>query len=300
MPSAEMEKYMAILTQDLPPPDAKFAEHRAFYDTLSIHFPALAEVSSELVNLGGVRTLRYTPPDADPERTVLYFHGGGYCIGSERSHGMIVSQLAKSARCSVLFPLYRLAPEHRFPAAVEDCYQVWHALVDGGVNPAKVGFAGDSAGGALTVIVMQLARDKGLAVPACGVSISPWVDMAGIGTWRAGDPLRDAFLHPDELALFASTFANQTDWQNPLVSPLHGQFHDLPPLLIQVSASELLYQDAVSLADQFTKAGIPVTLQIADAGTPHVWHHMTPLVPEALASLEQAGAFLVKHTTKIS
>ncbi len=296
MPSIAMQEQIEQLTQAILPPDAGFAERRAAYDSLSTLFPAVSSVRQEIIDLGGVKTIRYLPPNADLDRAVLYFHGGGYCIGSELSHAMIVTQLAISAGCPVLFPLYRLAPEDRFPAAPEDCYRAWRAVIESGLNPAKTGFAGDSAGGALAVIVMQMARDNGTHLPACGVAISPWVDMEGTESWRSGDPLRDAFLHPAELALFVETFINESDWRNPLAAPLHGQFHDLPPFLIQTSASELLYRDAMRLVDSLTEAGVEITLQVAESGTPHVWHHMTPLVPESLKSLEQAGKFLAEQT----
>lgn len=296
MISPQMQEQIAVLTQSVTPLDATWPERRASYDALGEVYPALAEVAREETMLGGVPAVRFVPPGVDEDRAILYFHGGGYCIGSTASHAMIVTRLARAAGCPLYFPLYRLAPEHRFPVPVEDCLAAWQGLIDLGVDPARVAFAGDSAGGGLCFSIMQMARDKGITLPACAVAISPWSDMEGEGTWRAGDPQRDAFLLPQELQLFVDDFLDGRNLRHPMAAPMYGAMNGLPPVLIQVSASELLYDDAVRLAAGIEKAGGSVEMQVAEEGTPHVWHHMVPDVPESVEAIEAAGAFAARHT----
>ena len=165
-----------------------------------------------------------------------------------------------------------------------------------GADPERVGFAGDSAGGGLVFSVSQAARDRGMALPKCCVALSPWTDMEGTGTWRAGDPERDVFLSPGELEMLVDGFLAGADRRDPLAAPIFGSFEGLPPFLIQASRSELLYDDAVRLAGALERANNPPLLELAEEGTPHVWHHMVPDVPEAVRSLGNAGAY-VRHLT---
>jgi monoterpene epsilon-lactone hydrolase len=297
MISPQMQEQIAILTQSVTPLEATWPERRAAYDALSDVYPALPDVVRDEIELGGVPTVRFTPPGVDGARAILYFHGGGYCIGSTRSHAMIVTRLAKAAGCTLYFPLYRLAPEHDFPVPVEDCFSAWQGLLATGMAPERVAFCGDSAGGGLCFSIMQMARDRGVALPACAAAISPWSDMEGQGTWRAGDPTRDAFLLPQELELFVEGFIGGSNLRHPLAAPMYGAMDRLPPVLIQVSASELLYDDAVRLAAGIEASGGSVETQVAEAGTPHVWHHMVPDVPESVEAIETAGAFMARHTT---
>ena len=293
MLSEPMKANLALLREGALPADATWRERREAYDSLIEAFPALPAVAREDAQFGGVSGFRYMPPGGDETRAIVYFHGGGYCIGSEKSHEMIVTRLAAGAGCPVWFPLYRLAPEHRFPTPVEDCIAAWRGFAQAGLDPARIGFAGDSAGGGLTFIVAQAARDRGAALPGCCVAVSPWTDMEGEGTWREGDPERDAFLTPGELdALIDGFLDGDANRRDPLASPIHGEFHGLPPFMIQASRSELLYDDAMRLAKALEDAGNPPVLELAEEGTPHVWHHMAPDVPEAVAAIDSAAAFL--------
>lgn len=296
MTSPQMQEQITVLSQSVTPLEATWPERRAAYDALGEVYPALDDVVRDEIELGGVPSVRFTPPGVDEDRAILYFHGGGYCIGSTASHGMIVTRLAKAAGCPLYFPLYRLAPEHRFPVPVEDCFTAWQGLLDRGLAPERVAFAGDSAGGGLCFSILQMARERAVALPACAVAISPWSDMEGEGTWNAGDPERDAFLLPQELQLFVDGFLGDMNLRHPMAAPMYGAFERLPPVLIQVSASELLYDDAIRLAAGIESAGGSVEMQVAEEGTPHVWHHMVPEVPESVEAIEAAGAFAARHT----
>lgn len=297
MISPQMKEQIAVLTQSVTPLEATWPERRAAYDALGEVYPALEDVQREEVDLGGVPAVRFVPPGVDSERAILYFHGGGYCIGSTRSHAMIVTRLARAAGCALYFPLYRMAPEHRFPVPVEDCLAAWQGLLAQGMAAERVAFSGDSAGGGLCFSIMQMARERGIAVPGCAAALSPWSDMEGEGTWRSGDPARDAFLLPQELELFVEGFLGGMNLRHPMAAPMYGPLGRLPPVLIQVSASELLYDDAVRLAAGIEAAGGRVEMQVSEEGTPHVWHHMVPVVPESVEAIEAAGAFIARHTT---
>jgi monoterpene epsilon-lactone hydrolase len=297
MPSQEMFDKVALLTEGSLPASATWQQRRESYDSLVEVFPAMDDVESTKVVAGGVPGLRFAAADSDPDRAVVYFHGGGYCIGSERSHAMIVTRLVHAAGCPVWFPLYRLAPEHPFPVPAEDCIAFWEGMLNDGADPERTGFAGDSAGGGLVFIVAQQAAERGLRLPSSCVAISPWTDMEGEGTWLAGDPERDAFLKPGELEMFVQGYLGGANRRHPLAAPVFGEFAGLPPFLIQASATELLYDDAIRLAAALERAGNPAELDIVEPGIPHVWHHMVPDVPEALTSIRKAGAFIKQHSS---
>ncbi len=297
MISKQMNAKLSLLAEGSLPADATWQEHRQAYDSLGEVFPALPGVRREDAACGGIKGFRYVPPGADETRAIVYFHGGGYCIGSHKSHEMIITTLASMAGCPLWFPLYRLAPEHAFPVPVEDCIAAWQGFAELTTQPGRVGFAGDSAGGGLVFSVAQAARDRGMALPGVCVALSPWTDMEGTGTWRAGDPRRDAFLSAEELDMFVDGFLAGTDRRDPLAAPVFGSFAGLPPFLIQASRSELLYDDAVRLAGALERAGNPPLLELAEEGTPHVWHHMVPDVPEAVRSLGNAAAYMRHLTT---
>ncbi|MEM7122654.1 MAG: alpha/beta hydrolase [Pseudomonadota bacterium] len=294
MPSAELERYKKILAEAVLPEDATMAERRASYDELGDAFPGDETVAAERAALGGVPGWRFDPPNADPERAILYFHGGGYAMGSTKSHIMIVTRLAAAAGCRLHFPEYRLAPEHLFPAAIDDCVEAYRALSQEVGESVRIAVAGDSAGGGLVFAVMLRLRDEGLPLPACAVAISPWCDMEGQGTWRAGDPNRDVFLSVEELEAFVETYLNGENLRHPHVAPHYGDLSGLPPVLIQVGDTELLLDDSHALANGMTTAGGTVVLEIEE-GAPHVWHHLAPEVPEANAALTRAGAFITQH-----
>ena len=291
MPSPEMERATRILSEAVLPAEPTMDERREAYDKLSTIFPAAESVAQQEAHLGGVPGLRLAAADAAGDKAILYFHGGGYAMGSIESHGMIVSRLAAASGLPLHFPLYRLAPEHPFPAAIEDCVRAYRGLLDQGLAPEAIAFAGDSAGGGLTVATMLEARDAGLPLPACGYAISPWVDMEGDGTWRAGDPDRDAFLTITELEVFIAAYLGGDNLRHPWVAPVFGELAGLPPILIQASRQELLWDDTRRLAEALEAAGVTVRLE-TETEAPHVWHHMAPMVPEAVAAIDAGGAFL--------
>jgi monoterpene epsilon-lactone hydrolase len=293
MPSPEMQKVIDSLWQRRADrasgPARSLAETRESYAPVGQLRPLPVDIATEHVDADGVPAYWLTAPEAGPERVLMYVHGGGFQLGSLRSHGPLAAHLGRSTGRRVFFPEYRLAPEHPFPAAADDVLAAWRWLVTAaGVDPATVLIAGDSAGGGLALTLMQALRDAGAALPAGAVLISPFLDLTASGaslTERAGlDPIFTA----DTIRSFAAVYLNGADPRDLAASPLLGSQAGLPPLLIQVGGAELLLSDSERLAKAATEAGVSVTLQIAEA-LPHVYHGAldTPEVTEATGEIAE-------------
>jgi epsilon-lactone hydrolase len=279
---------------DAAEPAPTLAESRASFDTREELYPLPGDVLVTEADADGVLAYWLTAPGTDAGRVLLYLHGGGYRNGSVRSHAELASRLGRASGMRVLLAEYRLAPEHPFPAAVEDALTVWRWLRTAqGLSAAALAVAGDSAGGGLAVALMTALRDGGEDLPAAAVLISPWADLSGSGasmTERIDD---DPNLTPDLLRDLAATYLAGADPRTPLASPLFARLDGLPPLLIQVGTAELLLSDAEGLAKSAFAAGVDVTLHVAE-GLPHVYPGMLG-TPEATEATDQAGAFLREH-----
>jgi epsilon-lactone hydrolase len=244
--------------------------------------------------LGGRPALEVTVQDHSSEGVLLYLHGGGFTVGSPQVLAALTAQLARRAGVRVVSLDYRLAPEHPFPAAVDDVRAAYRELLDEGVAPDRLAVAGDSAGGNLTLAALVGARDAGLPQPAAAVVFSPWVDMSLSGdTIRTHEQLDPIF---DRAALehYVQYYVGAGDRRNPLASPLFGRLDGLAPLLVQVGGHEVLLDDAVRLAGRVAADGGQVTLQVW-AGVPHVFQHHVGLLPEAASALDDAAAFLGRY-----
>jgi epsilon-lactone hydrolase len=234
--------------------------------------------------IAGLRAEVVSDPGADAERTVVHFHGGGYCVGSALMARSWAAHLSAQAGCRVVLPEYRLAPEHPYPAALQDARAVLAAL-SRQAGPGSVVVSGDSAGGGLALALILALRDEGRELPAGGVLLSPWLDL---GRDRRADPdlvRRDVVLTPAWLDACARAYAAPTAWADPLVSPLRAAHAGLPPLLIQAAISELLAPDAGLLAASASAAGVDVTY----TGWPGLWHDFA-LSPGLLAAADDALA----------
>ena len=264
--------------------------------TVFIRYPATCW--STEVTAGGVPAHWLAAPGTDAGRVLLFLHGGGYELGSVRSDGELAARLGRASGMRVLFPEYRLAPEHRFPAAVDDVLAAWRWLRAGqGLGAASMAVAGDSAGGGLAVALLVATRDAGQALPAAAALMSPTVDLTGSGasmTERAG---QDPVSTPAMLAQFASDYLAGADPATPLASPLFASLAGLPPLLIQVGTADLLLSDSERLAAAAAHAGVDVTLEIGQ-GLPHVYQLLLG-TPEAAQATEQIGKFLRASTSEL-
>ena len=230
-------------------------------------------------------------PEADAGRVVLYLHGGGYIYGSIGSYRGWAARLSRLARARVLLLDYRLAPEHPFPAAVDDSLAAYRWLLAEGVAPARLSIGGESAGGGLTVATLLALRDAGEPLPACSVCISPWVDLALTGesmqTRAAVDPLVDR----PGLEDMATKYLHGADPRTPLASPLFGELAGLPPLLVQVGDCEVLLDDAVQLAERAEAAGVEVIYECYD-GMTHNFPLFGDILPDGARAAERIGGFI--------
>ena len=230
---------------------------------------------------------------AHSDRSILYFHGGGYFFCSVESHQAVCAYLSRVASASVCSVDYRLAPEHVFPAAVDDAL-AWYQELLKTIPAGKIIFAGDSAGGGLAMACMLAARKAGLALPAAAILFSPWVDLACEGASMQTQAHADVMFTPDSLPKAAALYLQGTPAKTELASPLYADLLGLPPLQIFASRHEILLDDATRLHERALAAGVSSTLVLAN-GLPHVWPTMVNL-PEARASLRQAAEFIKQHT----
>ena len=273
------------------PKAADLAEMRRGIDVRGLANKLAEDVTVESVNAAGVKAEWTGTSNAIANRAILYVHGGGYVIGSLDSHRHAVAEMGRAAAVRVLALDYRLAPEHPFPAPVEDTVAGYRYLLAQGFSPAHIALAGDSAGGGLVVAAMLAIRDAGLPQPACGWAISPWIDMESTGASITGKAGEDPTVQKAGLDFMATTYLGGGDMKNPLASPLHADFTGLAPLLIQVGAAETLLDDATRLAGLAGAAHVAVTLEIWPEMI-HVWHVMHPVLAAGRKAIANGGAFV--------
>lgn len=234
-------------------------------------------------------------PAGGAARTVLYLHGGGYIFGSPRTHRALTHRLALSAGANVFAPSYRLAPEHKCPAAIDDALAAYDWLVAGGAEPSKIVIGGDSAGGGLALATLLALKERGGPVPAGAVLFSPWTDLTGGGETMTANAGSDAMFQRETIMGGAALYCGGLDAKDPRVSPLYGDLRGLPPLLVFASTSEMLFSDAVRLVEKAKAAGVSVRFEPRE-GLVHVWPLFHPLMPEARETLDLAGAFIRENT----
>jgi epsilon-lactone hydrolase len=281
----------------LPPAESlTIAERRAQYERAEKVFPTPAEVKVERVTAPSAPAEWLRPPSATPGRVVLYLHGGGYVIGSPRSHRHLAAAIAAAARSSALLLEYRCAPEAPFPAAVDDAVAAYRWLLDQGVSAGGIVIAGDSAGGGLTVAALLALRDARLPLPAAGVCISPWVDLTCSGASYATKAASDPIVKRAGVDEMARAYLGTADRSTPLASPLFADLRGLPPLLIQVGSEEVLLDDSIQLAERAKAAGVDTTLEVWDQMI-HVWHWFLPMLDEAGEAVAAIGRFAASRTT---
>ena len=249
------------------------------------------DVKVEPVTANGVRAEWSSTPGAIDDAALLYLHGGGYVIGSLDSHRHLVAEAGRAAGCWALAVDYRLAPEHPFPAAVEDAVAGYRYLLGRGLKPNRIAIAGDSAGGGLVVSAMVAIRDAGLPQPGCGWCISPWVDMEAAGETMTSRSTADPMVQKAGILDMARLYLNGADPRSALASPIYADLKGLAPLLIQVGAAETLLDDALALAKAAGAADVYVDLQIWPEMI-HVWHLFHPELKAGIRAIDSGGAFV--------
>jgi len=250
-----------------------------------------ASTQTTRVNAGGVKADRITRPASRPDRNILHLHGGAFLIGSPSMYRHITWRLASATRARVLSIDYRLAPEHPFPAALEDAVAAYRSLIADGADPRQIAVIGDSAGGGLAFAMLQKLRDDGMPLPAAAVVLSPWTDLALEGRSVKLHADADPVVNVRELAKAADYYLAGADPRARYASPLYGDPAGLPPTLIQVGSDEVLRDDAVRMADRMRAAGCRVELEIWPR-MPHAWQLFAPLLPEANRAIFRIGAFV--------
>lgn len=269
-------------------------EMRAAYDAGGVITPPRDDVAHHREDAAGVPVEIGLSAGADPSRSVLYLHGGGYIIGSTTSHRGLVARLGSAACSRTVSVEYRLAPEHPFPAAVDDALAAYRWLLDAGQAASSIVLAGDSAGGGLAVATLVRARDEGLPMPAAAALFSPLVDLLGEGesmvAKAAQDPTVDAAGH----ARFCAMYLAGAEPRSAYASPIHADLGGLPPLLIHVGTAEALLDDALRLARRAALDDVAVELK-AWPRLPHVWQFYAGIFSEGQQSIDEAGRFLLAH-----
>ncbi|WP_418955211.1 alpha/beta hydrolase [Streptomyces tritici] len=256
--------------------------------------PAPQGIVTRRTVLGGRPALELEPAEAVGPGRLLYLHGGGYVIGSPDTHAALAGELARRAGLRAVSVDYRLAPEHPFPAAVDDGLAAYRELLERGTGPEDLVLAGDSAGGGLTLATLLAAREAGLPQPAAAVLFSPWTDLTLAGESMRSKAEADPIFTEADIRAYADLYIGAGDRANCLASPVLADLTGLPPLLVQVGANEVLLDDAVRLAGRAGAADVEVTLEVGPS-LPHVFQHFYDRLDEADAALDRAARFLDAH-----
>lgn len=291
MSLTQLEGIIEILNSRERPENPTVEDSREGFERLGRLVGSPTSASVVDVDMGGVPAEMVVADGATSATATLYLHGGGYVIGSPRTHRELAKRLSAATGGAVLTPDYRLAPEHPFPAAVEDAVSAYEWLLDQGREPETLSIAGDSAGGGLTVAALLSLRDRWLPMPSCAACLSPWVDMEGVGGSMSGRAGVDPISQRDGLLALASAYLNGEDPRNPLAAPIYADLSGLPPLLIQVGTRETLYDDAVRLANRANQDEVSTRFEPWREMI-HVWHLFAPMLDEGQRAIESAGAFI--------
>src|SRR5690348_6827939 len=290
----QRENLDAILRQNAFPFNSDVSEQRRLLKELASTQPLPAGVTVTAAALGGVPTAEITVDGIEPRHVVLYFHAGVYVLGDAFQAAGLAAQVGRRTAAKVISVDYRLAPEHPYPAAVDDALAAYQALLEGGTAPSGIALAGESAGGGLAVATLVNARDHGLPLPAAAFAMSPYADLtlsgATMDTKAGADPLFTPQAFPPRVADYVAGH----DPALPLISPIFADLSGLPPLIIQAGTHEVLLDDAIRLARQAALADVQVTLDITPR-VPHVFQAYYPILDEAAAALDRAGQLLSAH-----
>jgi acetyl esterase/lipase len=293
MAESEIAAVRALLAAK--PRPVGWAQRRARLDEVGSCWPVAGDVKLDAVDLDGVAGEWSIVPGSDASGVLLFFHGGGYCSGSIRSHRRMVTEAGRAAGVRTLAVGYRLAPEHPFPAALDDALTAWRWLRKQGIAGAQIAVGGDSAGGGLTVALMNRLRDGKEPLPGCAWLVSPWTDLTMSGATLASKDTVDPIIHRGYLGELADAYLPAgMDRGDPRASVLYADLRGLPPTLIQVGSDETLLDDAARFAAAAGAAAVPVTLQIWPHMI-HAWHLWNAHLEPGRRALASAGEFIRRH-----
>jgi acetyl esterase/lipase len=267
-------------------------EQRAIFHEMIASVPLPEDVKTTLGRLGGVPVVTVETPASDPSTVLLYFHGGGYALGSAADSVGLAADVARRTGARAISVDYRLAPENPFPAAVDDAVAAYRALLDDG--PAKIAFVGESAGGGLVIAALVALKEAGLPQPSSAMVFSPWTDLTVSGDSMVGKADVDPALTPEGMRTRARDYLGETDPASPLASPIFADLTGLAPLLVQAGSHEILLDDAVRLAARAAAHDVQVELQVWPQ-VPHVFQGFAALLDEGDAALQAVAAFTRAH-----
>jgi monoterpene epsilon-lactone hydrolase len=287
----QRETLDAILRQSAFPAGSDVNEQRRLLRELLSSQPLPADVTVTAATLGGVPTAEITVDGIESRNVVLYFHGGVYVMGDAFLAAELASQVGRRTQAKVISVDYRLAPEHPYPAAVDDALGAYEALLNNGIAPSDIVLAGESAGGGLAIATLVNAREHGLPLPAAALVMSPYADLTLAGTTMDTKSKLDPLLSREALQARIPDYTSGKDAALELISPIFADLSGLPPLIIQAGTHEVLLDDAIRLAQQAITADVEVTLDITP-GVPHVFQAYHPILDEATAALDRAGRLL--------
>jgi epsilon-lactone hydrolase len=268
-------------------------EARANLEGLSSWVPLQPDTKVEAVMAGNVPGEWVSTPGAAADNVILCLHGGGYTMGASKATQVNASFLSTASGCRVLCIDYRLAPEHPFPAALDDTIAAYRWLLEQGISHSRIILVGFSAGGGLALSTLVSLRDAHVALPACAVLLSPWTDLAGTGESVKTQAEADPWLTDEMNQYHAALYANGKDLRHPLISPLYADMHGLPPLLIHVGSDEIMLDDSKRVAERAKTAGVEVTLEVWE-GLWHVFHAFAYRLPEGRQAIGKIGEFIRK------
>jgi len=290
MDDSEIDAIRALLSSK--PRPVGWVQRRQRLDEVGSIWPVADDVNLELVDLDGVPGEWSIAPGSDATRVLIFFHGGGYCSGSILSHRRMVTEAGRAAGTRTLAVGYRLAPEHPFPAALDDALTVWRYVRNQGVAAKRIAIGGDSAGGGLTVALINRLRNAREELPGCAWLVSPWTDLTMSGETLTTKDAIDPIIHKGYLGELADAYLPaETDRKDPQISPLYADLKGLPPMLIQVGSAETLLADATRFAAAAGAADVPVTLEIWPHMI-HAWHLWNAHLEPGRRALANAGSFI--------
>lgn len=270
------------------------AEQRVIFEEMMAAIPVPADVTTSARSLGGIAVVNVEVAGADPEGVIFYLHGGAYAIGTAASSVGLASDLARRAGARLVTVDYRLAPEHPYPAAIDDAVAAYRGLLDSGVAASAIAIAGESAGAGLAAATLVALKHVGLPQPSGAVLMSPWVDLTLSGESISGKAGVDPALTPEGLRRRAVDYVAAGEQRAELVSPIFADLTGLPPLLIQAGSHEILLDDATRLAARAAAADVAVRLEVTP-GVPHVFQAFAAMLDEGDTALTSAGEFLRDH-----
>ena len=303
MPSPESLQIRPYLLTLKNAPPAPLPEQRVALELLVETYvghpvPLPEGTRVESVDANGVAAEWISQSNADSERVLLYLHGGAYVLGSFKSHRDLVARISGAAGIRGLLIDYRLAPEHVFPAGLDDAVTAYSWLLSNGTKPEHIVVGGDSAGGGLTLALLQALRDKNIPMPAGAVLLSPWTDLVGTVESRTTREDADPWISGQALSFVSGLYNGTEDINNPLISPINADLHGFPPLHIDVGHDEVLLDDSLQVAEHAKAANVPVELTVWD-GMWHVFQAFAYVLPEGQQAIEKMGTF-IRRQTKLS